>query len=320
MTFVSRAGPASTAQYFRAFRQTVLTCAVLVITGLISAFGAFAQSDAPANAAPKAEAPKPADDKCLALADVRTPGGRIPGGTIPRRTVPSLSIHRVAATPAKLLPYQIRLKFLGHATFLIESAKGVKIATDYAVPIFPPDTPNIATMNNAHSSHFTYTPQKEIAHVLPGWNDQGGAIIHDMTVEDVRVRNVPTNVRSWNGETREFGNSIFVFEIGALCVAHLGHLHHPLTTQQLANVGQMDVVLAPVDGSFTLDTPGMLEVIETMNPRVVVPMHYFTPTTLNRFLTLAGTNYGVKMMDKAEIIVSKDALPLKTEIWVLPGY
>lgn len=250
-----------------------------------------------------AQAQSVAQDRCLALAERRNP-----------------LLHRVNIPQGGLEPYQARVTFMGHATFLIESPKGIKLATDYSVPIFEPNLPDIVTMNIAHETHYTNSPQKEIAHVLRGWNPDGdGPAIHDLTVEDFRVRNVPTNIRSWSGDTDEFGNSIFIFEIGPLCIAHLGHLHHPLTNQQLANIGQMDVVLVPVDGSWTLDYPGTIEVLGKMNPRVIIPMHYFTSFTLERFLTATGGKYPVKTFDTPTTVIAKDQLPGKPEIWVLPG-
>lgn len=262
-----------------------------------------------------AQAPTVAPDKCLALAE----GKPFPAPRLQHASFLPSALMPASVTTVALQPYQVRLTFLGHATFLIQSPKGIYAATDYALPITRPAIPNIVTMNVAHSSHYTDTPQPEIEHVLRGWNPQGGAAIHDITVQDMRVRNVPTNIRTWGGETREFGNSIFIFEVGPLCIAHLGHLHHPLTTQQLANIGQMDVVLAPVDGSWTLDTPGMMEVIAAMNPRLVFPMHYFTAFTLERFLSVAREKYAVRIMDVPTMVVSKDRLPAETEIVVLPG-
>jgi L-ascorbate metabolism protein UlaG (beta-lactamase superfamily) len=279
------------------------TAATAVSLGIL-AFAALAPPQA-ALAQGAAAQPKVAPDKCLALAQ-RGP------------VSPSL-IQKASVTAASLQPYQVRLTFLGHATFLIESPKGIYAATDYALPITRPAIPDIVTMNVAHSSHHTYAPQPEIKHVLRGWNPAGGAAIHDITVADMRVRNVPTNIRSWGGETMEFGNSIFIFEVGSLCIAHLGHLHHPLSNQQLANIGQMDVVLVPVDGSWTLDYPGTMEVLGKMNPRLIVPMHYFTASNLERFLSVARQKYPVKMMDVPTMIVSKDQLPAQTEIVILPG-
>lgn len=261
---------------------------------------------APASAQ-EAQVPQVAPDRCLALAQHQTP--RAPGSLV----------LKAAMRLASLQPYQVRVTFLGHATVLLESAQGVKAATDYAVPIPAPDTPNIVTMNNSHTSHFTHTPQPEITHVLRGWADENGARLHDVSVEDMRVRNVPTNVRDWSGGTRLYGNSIFVFEVGGLCMAHLGHLHHTLSPQQLANIGQMDVVFAPVDGSYTLDHPGLFEVLAAMNPRYVIPVHYFSRFTLERFLSQAQDRYKITELTTPTTIISKDKLPAQTEVLVLPS-
>src|SRR3712207_6343092 len=61
---------------------------------------------------------------------------------------------------------QVGLTFVGHATFLIESAKGVRIATDYSDSTRPAEAPDVATMNKAHSTHFSHRPDPRIRHVL----------------------------------------------------------------------------------------------------------------------------------------------------------
>src|SRR5215468_730873 len=156
---------------------------------------------------------------------------------------------------------QVRLTFVGHATFLIESPQLVRIVTDYNDYVRPPVLPDIVTMNHAHSTHYTDRPDPAIKYVLRGWGpspDQPAR--HDMTFEDVRVRNVPTNIRDWSGGTERHGNSIFIFETAQMCIAHLGHLHHTLNQQQLNEIGRLDVVFVPVDGNMTLDLEGMMEV------------------------------------------------------------
>src|SRR3546814_3154722 len=87
----------------------------------------------------------------------------------------------------------------------------------------------------------------------------------------MRVWNIPTNVRQWGDHVRMAGNSIFVFEVAGLCIAHLGHLHHRLTDQHLAVLGVIDVLLVPVDGSYTLAQDMMMEVIRQIRPAVVIP-------------------------------------------------
>ena len=125
---------------------------------------------------------------------------------------------------------QVRLTYVGHSTFLIESPQLVRIATDYNDYVQPPVLPDIVTMNHAHTTHFTDRPEPAIKHVLRGWGPSPDVPArHDLTLKDVRVRNVPTNIRDWSGGTERHGNSIFIFEVANLCIAHLGHLHHTLT-------------------------------------------------------------------------------------------
>jgi L-ascorbate metabolism protein UlaG (beta-lactamase superfamily) len=220
---------------------------------------------------------------------------------------------------AALAPNQVELTFLGHASFLIESPAGVTIVTDYNGFIRPKTLPDIVTMNNAHSTHYTDHPDPGIKYVLRGWDPGGGVAVHNLTYQDVRVRNVPTNVRDVGG-TRYNGNSIFIFEIADLCIAHLGHLHHVLTPEHLADIGQIDVLLAPVDGSYTLDQNGMLEVIRQLHPPLLIPMHFFGPHTLELFLARVRETYAVRLSETASVTLSRASLPARPEALVLPGY
>ena len=215
---------------------------------------------------------------------------------------------------------QVRLTYVGHATFLIESPDLVRIATDYNDYVRSPLLPDIVTMNHAHSTHFSDHPDPAIKYVLRGWRDDGGPANHDVTLRDVRVRSVATNIRDWGGGTERNGNSIFVFEIAGLCIAHLGHLHHTLTQQQLDDIGRIDVVMAPVDGNFTLDLDGMVEVLQSLKARMIIPMHFFGTYTLERFLTRMGQDYRVDRNETPSIVVSKTTLPDKPTVVVLPGH
>jgi L-ascorbate metabolism protein UlaG (beta-lactamase superfamily) len=140
-----------------------------------------------------------------------------------------------------------------------------------------------------------------------------------MTVADIRVRNVPTNIRDWNGGSIAYGNSIFIFEIAGLCIGHLGHLHHTLTDQQIAQIGQLDVVMVPVDGSYTMDTAGMVEVLKALRARLILPMHYFNPYTLDRFLARIRDDFPVETAKEPVIVVSQATLPSEPKVLVLPG-
>ena len=223
------------------------------------------------------------------------------------------------ALPVALAPDQVRITYAGHSTFLIESPRLVRIATDYNDYVKPPVLSDIVTMNHAHSTHFTDRPDPGIRHVLRGWAGEEKPARIDLSYKDVRVRNVPTNIRSWSGGTERHGNSIFIFEIANMCIAHLGHLHHTLSQQQLNEIGRVDVVMVPVDGGVTLDLDGMVEVLGALKAPLMIPMHYFSTYTLNRFLTTLGQKYQVEIGDTPSTLVSKTTLPTTPKVLVLPG-
>ncbi|RDJ27050.1 hypothetical protein DWF00_08570 [Bosea caraganae] len=234
---------------------------------------------------------------------------------------PEMASYRLPIQRAALAKDEVRLTFIGHATFVIETPGGVKAATDYNDYVRPPGIPDIATMNKAHSTHYSNRPDPGIKQLLRGWDPAGaGPARHDVTLGDMRVRNVPTNIRSYSGSTDFDGNSMFVFEIGDLCIAHLGHLHHPLEPGHLRALGRVDIVLFPVDGSYTLDQEGMLDVLKSLQAKVMIPMHFFGGGTLNRFLARSQDLWPIERRDSPEIVLSKATLPAKPTIIVLPGH
>ena len=216
----------------------------------------------------------------------------------------------------------VRLTFLGHASFLIESPQGITIVTDYNGYIKPAFLPDVVTMNHAHSTHYTDYPEPGIKYVLRGWDTGEGPPHWDLRVGDVRIRNVLTNIRNAGepGGTEYGGNSIFVFETADLCIAHLSHLHHTLTPEHLADLGQIDVLLAPADGIYTLSQRDMIEVIEQVHPALVIPMHLFGPPALERFLERMNGRYPVRWSPAATVALSRDMLPKSTEMMILPGF
>jgi L-ascorbate metabolism protein UlaG (beta-lactamase superfamily) len=223
-----------------------------------------------------------------------------------------------AERPAIPADATVQLTFLGHSSFLIETKGGVSVVTDYNGAIRAPFTPDIVTMNNAHSTHYTHFVEPDVKHVLRGWNPEGGEAHHDLRLEDLRVRNVPTSV---HGRTGSQGNSnaIFVFEVEDLCIAHLGHLHHLLERQHLGELGQIDVLLVPVDGVYTMSQEEMVEVVKSLGSPLVIPMHYFGSSTLAGFLELIKADYEIVIAESPTIALSRLALP-QHRVLVLPGF
>ena len=212
----------------------------------------------------------------------------------------------------------VSLTFLGHASFLIESPNGVRIVTDYNDAIRAPVTPDIVTMNNAHPTHYSDSVESGVKYILRGWDPSGGVATHRLEYRDVRIHNVPTNIRELGG-TRYNGNSIFVFDIADLCIAHLGHLHHTLTPTHLAELGSIDIVMVPVDGVWTLNQEAMIDVVQQIKPKIVIPMHIFTRATLDKFLSRISDLYTVRNATSRTVVFSRPELPQTAEILVLPG-
>ncbi|MBS9475622.1 MBL fold metallo-hydrolase [Ancylobacter radicis] len=258
----------------------------------------------------------------LAMPPLATPG-HAQADRCPKlvATSPFLSPPRLTALPAAMpQPREVSLTFVGHATFLIETAGGVTLATDYNDYVRPAIVPRVATMNRAHSTHYSLNPDPGIEHVLKGWREDREPARHDLEVDDLWIGNLPTNIRDWEGGTIQNGNSIFIFRAADLCIAHLGHLHHILTPEDLGALGRIDIVLAPVDGSYTLDVDGMIEVLKALESPVVIPMHYFNPSTLERFLArLADSRYAVQRQPSATMMFSRATLPTTPTVMVLPG-
>ena len=283
----------------------VLDRRLLAATAMLAALLIASAQGQPTPAQPKPEAKPEMMENCP---------GMVAGQ--PPRAIPA------AFNLAALAGDQVRISYSGHSTFLIESPQGVKIATDYNDYVKPRGLPDIATMNHAHSTHYTDQPDPGIKHVLRGWGPSPDEPArHDLQAGDVRVRNVPTNIRNYmSGGTERHGNSIFIFEIANLCIAHLGHLHHTLTQQQLNEIGRIDVVMVPVDGGVTLDLDGMAEVLAGLKAPLMIPMHYFSTYSLRRFLDVLGEkSYEVEISETPSVVVSKTTLPAKPKLLVLPG-
>lgn len=238
--------------------------------------------------------------RCVALADA-APG------------VHFVSLNQTAAAPG-----EVTITFVGHATFRIESSGGIVIATDYAGYAGAGRTPDVVTMNHAHPSHYTDFPDPNIKHVLRGWPVNGARAEYDLTVGDVFIRNVTTDIRGWEGIREKDGNSIFIFEVADLCIGHLGHLHHTLGPEHLALIGQLDVVMVPVDGSYTMEQASMLEVLKLLKARLILPMHYFGQATLSRFLAKLDESFDVEISKARSITVSAASLPQRPKVLVLP--
>jgi L-ascorbate metabolism protein UlaG (beta-lactamase superfamily) len=213
----------------------------------------------------------------------------------------------------------VRITFLGHASFLIETPDNVRAITDYSGTYTTEPPPDLVTMNHAHPSHYTLHPDPRIGIVLHGWQQGPNPPAYDVVLRDLRVTNLATNIREWGGGTEINGNSIFIFESAGLCNAHLGHLQHLLKPADLDALGHIDIVMIAVDGGFTIGQADARTVIEQIHPRIVLPMHYFTAENLTRFLDMMRDSYAIDVRHDPMIEVSRQTLPGRPVVIALPG-
>jgi hypothetical protein len=245
--------------------------------------------------------------KCLAMVDA---GPEIQ----PRIMFAKAEALPVAFIRAQATAPEVLLTYIDHAVWQITSPGGVSAATDYyGLPLSP--VPSIATMNNAHRTHWTPAPDPAIKHVLQGWSNDGISEAQHAVVEgDMFVRNVPTDTRS-GGEMRRNGNSIFIFEVADLCIGHLGHLHHALEDRHYAQIGRLDVIMVPVDGGLTLSHAGMSELVKRLRPSILLPMH-LRGNSVQSFISMLGDGFAVDYLSGNSLKVSLNTLPKTPTVFV----
>ena len=172
-------------------------------------------------------------------------------------------------------------------------------------------------MNHYHDTHFTNHPDPRIPVVLKGWGTFGHPAAIDLDLGRLHIRNVTTDLRGPFGEGGEAdGNSIFIFEAEGLCIVHLGHLHQELSAAKRAAIGRVDVLMVPVDGAFTMSQEAVVHEVEALHPRLVLPMHWFTPEVLSRFLALMARDFAIAE-GGPDVTVTRESLPARPQVLVL---
>jgi hypothetical protein len=275
----------------------MLRCFAVVVALLVAMVApGLAQSSAPATAR---------GSECLAMAQA------------PPRIMP-VSLRRTA-TAAEA----VSISYAGHSTYYIESPGGVRIATDFSGGYRLGRLPDIVTMNRAHSTHYSLSPDPEIKHVLHGWGDDGKPAQVHLRLGDVLIRNVTTDIRRYlyddsGAAMIKDGNSIFIFELAGLCIGHLGHLHHKLDDSHFAQIGRIDILMVPIDGSYTMSLDGISEITKRLRASVVLPMHRFM-TPLDDFMRRIGQDFAIDQRSGRTLTISRDTLPSAPTVIILDG-
>ncbi|KHQ54525.1 MULTISPECIES: MBL fold metallo-hydrolase [Mameliella] len=236
---------------------------------------------------------------------------------------PGIEYLHKASWTAPIPEYTVRIHYIAHASFLIQTRGGLEAVTDYNGNIGTTRMiPDIVTMNHAHTTHWTHAVDPAIPHVLRGWGEIfGEGIDHYLDLGEMLIRNVSTDIRSAYGGDEPNGNSIFIFEVEGLCIAHLGHLHHEPTDRQYAALGRADVLMVPVDGGMTMPLSTVKRIVDRLKSSVVIPMHWFSGYALERFLADVSDTFQIDRRSDATLEISLRDLPRRPTVIVLqPRY
>ncbi len=217
----------------------------------------------------------------------------------------------------------MRIKYLGHASFVITTSSETRILTDpYSIEayadklLYSPieELVDVVTVSHGHGDHGD--PKALVA--LPG----APVIIKSsgkFLANGVEFLGVETfHDDSHGGERGK--NIVFVINADDLYIAHLGDLGHVLTADQAAEIGAVDVVLVPVGGFYTIDAAQATKVVDQLGARVVIPMHYRTRKCLFPIADveefLAGKENVVRA-GTSDLDVTKDSPPTDRQVVVL---
>jgi L-ascorbate metabolism protein UlaG (beta-lactamase superfamily) len=211
----------------------------------------------------------------------------------------------------------LRIKWLGHASFLITASNNLKIVTDpyntgNGINYRPiSETADIVTISHGHRDHSNYAVVKGSPVIL---REQGQHIVKGIEIKAVQVYHDQT-LGSQRGNVL-----IFCFKVDGLVVCHTGDLGHTLSPREIEEVGPVDVLMLPIGGYYTIDAQQADVVAQSLKPRIVLPMHYKTDKTE---YPIAGAQpflkdrHNVQQLDDSEFEITRASLPSVIETMVL---
>jgi len=211
----------------------------------------------------------------------------------------------------------MKITWLGHSAFLFET-QGLKIVTDpydhndnrigYGPITIPID---IVTISHDHADHNYVKELRGNPQTVKG---NGTFDVKGISFTGIETYHDPTK-----GSQRG-NNTIFVIRAEGINLCHAGDLGHTLSRDKIEAIGPVDILLIPVGGFYTLDAAEVTKVMEDLNPKLVIPMHFktevldFPITGVDEFLKEKSN---VRRQGSSQLEVTKQTLPEKREIVVL---
>jgi len=216
--------------------------------------------------------------------------------------------------------YEImEISCLGHSSFKLRG-KMATVVTDPFDPgmvglKFPKIEADIVTISHQHADH------NYIKDIIGSPFVVSGPGEYD--IKGIRILGITTFHDETNGSKRG-GNTIYQIVMDNLVLLHCGDLGHKFTTEQAEEVGSPDVLFIPVGGFYTVNSHIASEIVASLEPKIVIPMHYLRGemnqdqfgklSPVAAFLKEMGKE-GIKPQPKLSMTVDK--LPAETQIVVL---
>lgn len=163
----------------------------------------------------------------------------------------------------------MEIKYIGHASFLIKG-KTTTMVTDPFDPKmvglkFPTIPADIVTVSHQHDDHnqTKFISGNPLVIIRPGEYEKQG----------VRISGIPVFHDNKQG-TQRGKNTLYRIEMDDIAILHCGDLGHQLSDEVIEELGRIDILMIPVGGVYTIDSKEACEVVQDIEPSLVIPMHY----------------------------------------------
>lgn len=161
------------------------------------------------------------------------------------------------------------ISFLGHSSFKLRGKTASVVTDPYDPKIvglkFPPTEAEIVTISHGHPDHNYVANVKNIKKVIEGPGEY--------EIMGVSIIGLPSFHDNKKGEERGT-NTIYVYEMDGLRLVHLGDLGHTLSEELVEEIGDIDILMVPVGGKYTIGPKEAVSVVQDIDPYIVIPMHY----------------------------------------------
>ena len=250
--------------------------------------------------------------------------GAICNPNLVRSIHPGPDLARAVGVPGRLASASVEsdiglgqytVRWFGHSSFAMRSGTGTRVVADPNFDVTPGIAADAVTVSNDHYTHNNTEAVGGNPLVLRGITlDQRWQPVRKK-VKDIVVVNLPS---ARNYDFTRIANSIFVFEMGSLCIAHLGNIGHLLTEKQQKFLRRVDVMMIPIDARNNLGFGDLVKVIEQVKPPIVLPMHYDDPHQAQYFASFLDGRYPVRPQADSRLVLTRRMLPKSTELFILP--